>query len=92
MNLKVRIKNWGFWACIAIAIFSAIFTYYGVTASDITTWAGLGELLLKAISNPFVVFNMLMAIGNALVDPTTKGITDSQRAMSYLKPGGGDED
>ena len=92
MTLKVRVKNWSFWFCIAVAIFSAIFTYYGITAADITTWPGLGQLLLKAISNPFVVFNILMAVGNAIVDPTTKGIADSKRAMSYIKPGEGPEE
>lgn len=88
MNLKVRIKNWGFWVSIAVSIAAPILAYFGLTAADITTWAALWGVLLSAVSNPYVVGLVLVSVYNTLVDPTTEGIKDSARAMGYNVPGG----
>ena len=88
MNLKIRIKNWSFWVSIILAIFAPILAYFGITAADLTTWPALGEIIVDALSNPYVVCLIAVSIYNTLIDPTTRGIADSARAMGYKVPGG----
>ena len=63
-----------------------ILTYLGLTATDLSTWAILGEVLLKAISNPYVLSLVALNVYNTLVDPTTKGFGDSEQALTYDTP------
>ena len=86
MNLKVRFKNPVFIAQLVLAILTPILAYFGLTAQDLTTWIGLGKLLVDAISSPYVFGLILVSVWNALNDPTTKGINDSLRAKTYTKP------
>lgn len=86
MNIKVRVKNPVFWVQILLSILTPILAYAGLTAQDLTTWAKLGEVLIMALSNPYVLGLVALSVWNALNDPTTKGITDSKRAMEYEKP------
>ena len=86
MNIKVRVKNPVFWVQILLSILTPILAYAGLTAQDFTTWAKLGEVLIMALSNPYVLWLVALSVCNALNDPTTKGITDSKRAMEYEKP------
>lgn len=86
MNIKVRVKNPVFWVQILLSILTPILAYAGLTTQDLTTWAKLGEVLIMALSNPYVLGLVALSVWNALNDPTTKGITDSKRAMGYEKP------
>ena len=86
INWKVRLKNPVFWASLAAAILLPILTYMGLNWSDMTTWAGLGHVLLEAVKNPVILVSVLVSAWNAIQDPTTKGLSDSSRAMSYTKP------
>lgn len=86
MNLTVRFKNPLFWAQIALAIFTPILSYFGLTGADITSWPLLGETLMAAMLNPYVCVMIVVSVVNALNDPTTKGLSDSSRAMSYVTP------
>ena len=86
MNIKVRVKNPVFWVQILLSILTPILAYAGLTAQDLTTWSKLGEVLIMALSNPYVLGLVALSVWNALNDPTTKGITDSKRAMEYEKP------
>lgn len=86
MNLKVRFKNPVFIVQIILAILTPILAYAGLTYQDLTTWQKLGELLLDAISNPYVLGLIAVSVWNALNDPTTSGVKDSQRALSYTSP------
>lgn len=86
MNLKVRIKNPVFWIQIVVGAFATALAYAGLTAADITTWSGLLEVIKGTFSNPYCLFLVASNIWNALNDPTTSGVTDSDRAMSYEKP------
>lgn len=86
INLKVRFKNPIFYAQLVLSIFTPILTYLGLTATDLTTWAKLGEVLVQAISNPYVLSLVIVSVYNALVDPTTKGFGDSETALTYDKP------
>ena len=86
MNLKVRLKNPVFIAQLILSLLTPILTYAGLTVQDITTWGALGNLLLDAVRNPYVLALAAVSIWNALNDPTTKGIGDSKQAMTYSHP------
>ena len=86
INWKVRIKNPVFWVQVAIAVVLPILTYFGLTWEDMTSWAAIGNLLLRAVKNPVVIAAVLASVWNAVNDPTTAGLKDSQRAMAYEKP------
>ena len=86
MNLKVRFKNPVFIAQFILAILTPILAYAGLTVQDLTSWQALGEILLGAIRNPYVLGLIVVSVQNAFNDPTTAGITDSAQAMTYEKP------
>ena len=88
MNLKVRFKNPIFIAQFILAILTPILAYAGLTLQDLTTWNALGKLLIDALRNPYVLGLIAVSVWNALNDPTTAGITDSELAMTYDKPKG----
>ena len=86
INLKVRFKNPMFYFQLVLSILTPILTYLGLTATDLTTWAKLADVLLQAILNPYVLALVLVSVYNTLVDPTTKGFGDSEQALTYTKP------
>ena len=87
INLKVRFKNPVFIAQFILAIFTPILAYAGLTAQDLTTWKALFDLIVDAISNPYVLSLVAVSVWNALNDPTTEGIlNDSDTAMKYEVP------
>ena len=86
MNLKVRFKNPVFIAQLILSILTPILAYAGLTLQDITTWSALGNVLLGAVQNPYVLGLVVVSVWNALNDPTTEGLGDSARAMTYEKP------
>ena len=75
-----------FYVQLILSILTPILAYSGLTATDLTTWAKLGEVLLGAISNPYVLSLVAVSVYNALVDPTTKGFGDSAKALTYDTP------
>lgn len=86
INWIVRFKNPVFIAQIILSILTPIIAYAGITASEINTWSKLGELLLGAISNPYVLALVVVSVWHATNDPTTKGIKDSDNALTYTEP------
>ena len=90
INLKVRFRNPLFIAHIIVSIITPILAYSGLTAQDITSWNALGTLLFDAISNPYVLALVIVSVYNATIDFTTKGVSDSDRAMTYELPKGDD--
>lgn len=86
INLKVRLKNPVFLAQLVMAIIVPILAYFGLTAQDMNSWSTLGKTLFDAISNPYVVSLVIVSVWNAINDPTTSGINDSEIAMTYTKP------
>jgi phi LC3 family holin len=85
-NWRVRANNPLFWQQLIAAIFAPMLTYFGINYDQMTTWAAWGGLLQETIRNPVLVVSILISVGNLLIDPTTKGINDSTRAMGYVKP------
>ena len=86
INWKVRFKNPVFIAQLILAILTPILAYAGLTVQDMTTWQAIGNLLLGAISNPYVIGLVVISVWNAINDPTTTGITDSAKALTYDAP------
>lgn len=81
INWKVRIKNKQFWLAVipAVALVAqAVAAVFGCTI-DLTTMVG------KLLAVVDAVFALLVILG-VVVDPTTAGVGDSQRAMSYEEP------
>lgn len=81
VNWKVRIKNKNFWLAVipAVALVAqAVAAVFGYTI-DLTTFVGK----LQAVVN--AVFALLVILG-VVNDPTTAGLSDSKRAMSYDEP------
>lgn len=86
LNLKVRFKNPVFIAQLILSVLTPIYVYYGLTAQDITSWGKLFDLIIDAISNPYVVSLIAVSLWNAINDPTTRGMADSERAKTYNTP------
>ena len=86
MNWKVRFKNPLFIAQMILAVLTPILAYAGLTVKDLTTWQALGDLLIGALSNPYVLGLVVVSLFNAVTDPTTSGVKDSEQALTYTKP------
>ena len=86
INWKVRFKNPVFIVQLLLSILTPILAYAGLTVQDMTTWQAIGNLLLGAISNPYVIGLVVISVWNAINDPTTTGITDSAKALTYDAP------
>lgn len=81
INWGVRIKNKAFWLAIipALALVAqSVAAVFGYTI-DLGTLVGK----LQAVVN--AVFAVLVILG-IVVDPTTDGVLDSNRAMGYEHP------
>lgn len=86
INFKVRLRNPVFIAQLVLAVLTPILAYAGLTVQDLTTWKALGDLLLGAVKNPYVLSLVVVSVFNAVTDPTTAGVTDSERALTYDFP------
>ena len=84
INWKVRIKNPVFWLTAVPAVLTMVYTILGLFGIVPTLSE---DTLINALT---AIISVLSALG-VLVDPTTKGVQDSERAMNYDGPGGGTE-
>ena len=81
VNWLVRIKNKAFWIAVIPAlalVVQAVAAVFGYTL-DFSTLVG------KILAVVDAVFALLVILG-VVVDPTTNGIGDSNRAMGYTEP------
>lgn len=81
INWKVRIRNKNFWLSIipaVILLIQAVGQVFGYTLD----FGVMSERLLAVVNAVFVV----LAILGVVTDPTTAGVGDSERAMSYERP------
>lgn len=81
INWKVRLVNKDFW----VTMIPAILVLVQHVAAVFGFTLDLGELGNKLLEIVNTVFVMISAMG-IVVDPTTKGVSDSERAMTYEKP------
>ena len=81
INWKARFKNKNFWVSFIPAVLllvQAVLALFGVSI-DLGEFGGK---LLVVVDALFVVLSLL----GVVVDPTTKGIGDSDRALEYDEP------
>ncbi len=86
INWTVRFKNPIFVAQFVLSILTPILTYMGLTVQDITSWNILGNAMLSALGNPYVLGLILISVWNCVNDPTTCGLSDSEKALTYEEP------
>lgn len=82
MNWKIRIKNPWFW----IGLLSVILTAVGVDPQSLTSWQAVWNGIISTLNNPVQLGAVVVAVLGVFIDPTTSGLTDSDRAMEYDKP------
>ena len=86
INWTVRFKNPVFWAQILMAVALPILAYMQLTPQDLTSWAVVGELAKAAVLNPYVLALVAVSVWQTVNDPTTAGLSDSNRALQYAEP------
>ena len=82
INFLVRVKNPWFWVGIVGTILAAM----GVSPEMFTSWGAVWEAVVNLFSNPFMLVSVVLAVLGVFVDPTTAGVCDSKRALSYTAP------
>lgn len=90
INWKVRFSknNLQFIIRFIGALVVPILASMNLDFSDFTSWQALGSALVDFFSNPFLIGLMVVNAVNLIPDPTTKGISDSERVLKYSEPGG----
>lgn len=86
INWKVRFKNPHFWVQVVLAVVTPVLAYFGLTGADMTTWECVWNTFVSAIMNPYVCVLVLASVWNAIQDPTTKGICDSEETLLAKTP------
>lgn len=81
INWRVRIANKNFW----LALIPAVLLLIQVVLSVFGVEMDFGDLGNKLIAVVNAVFAVLAILG-IVNDPTTEGMKDSQRAMTYTEP------
>lgn len=82
INILVRLKNPWFW----IGIIGVFMTALDITPETVATWPDLFNSFVIAVQNPYTVASALIAVLGVIIDPTTAGVGDSTRALSYKNP------
>lgn len=81
INWIVRIKNKAFWLAIIPAVLLLIQAVADVAGFQLD-FGDISEKLIAVVNAVFVVLSIL----GIVTDPTTDGIGDSTRAMTYTTP------
>ena len=82
INLTVRVKNPWFW----ISLVGVILTAMGVSPEMLTSWEAVVNAFIELVRNPYMLGSVVVAVLGVFIDPTTKGVKDSEQAMSYTEP------
>lgn len=81
INWIVRLKNKSFWLSFIPAVLlliQAVAAVFGFTLD----FGPLGDQLLEVVNVVFIILSLL----GVVTDPTTKGVSDSQQALTYTEP------
>ena len=81
INWKVRIKNKMFWLAFIPALLLLIKAVAAVAGLQLET----GTIQQQLLDIVEALFSVLTILG-VVVDPTTKGVSDSDRAQGYDEP------
>ena len=82
INWKVRVKNPYCWIGLVAVLLAAV----GISPESLTSWSLLCEQIKEVASNPFAIGCLVIAALGYVNDPTTKGLSDSENAMTYERP------
>ena len=82
LTLGVRAKNPWFWVGLAGVVLTAM----GVSPEMLTSWQAVADAARSLVTNPFLLGSVAVAVLGVLVDPTTSGVSDSKRALTYTTP------
>lgn len=82
LNLTVRAKNPWFW----VGLTGVVLTAMGVSPEMLTSWGAVADAFRALVTNPFLLGSVAVAVLGVLVDPTTAGVADSERALAYTEP------
>ena len=82
MKIPVRLKNVWFW----VGVVGVLLTALGIDPKMLTSWAALKEAVMDVLGNPYLLGSAAIALLGQFVDPTTKGIGDSDQALTYTEP------
>ena len=82
INLSVRARNPWFWVGLAGVVLTAM----GVSPEMLTSWGAVADAFRDLVTNPFLLGSVAIAVLGVLVDPTTAGVSDSERALAYTRP------
>ena len=82
VNLPVRLRNPWFWVGLAGVVCTAM----GADPKTLTSWTALWNALAALAASPYLLASVAVAVLGVLVDPTTRGLGDSARALTYTKP------
>lgn len=89
INWSVRKKHFLFWIGLIGVIGNTALQYFGMAASDLTSWSGFLDVVVDTIKNPYLSFSIIAAVMSAIgvaADPTTAGLGDSKQALTYPEP------
>ena len=81
INWRVRFKNKNFW----LSFIPSVLLLVQVTANVFGfnfDFGDLGNKLIAVVNAVFVVLSLL----GVVTDPTTAGVSDSERALTYTQP------
>ena len=81
INWKIRLRNKAFWLAFipaALLLVQTVAALFGFALN----LGDIGDKLLAVVN---AVFALLSILG-VVVDPTTQGVGDSQRALGYVEP------
>jgi len=81
INWQVRFKNKNFWLSFIPAVLLLIQVIASVFGFNFD-FGDLGNKLIAVINAVFVVLSLL----GVVTDPTTAGVSDSERALTYTRP------
>lgn len=82
INWTARMKNPFFW----VSLLGVILTAMGASAETFTSWGSVWEAVVELVKNPYMLASVALAVLGVFIDPTTKGICDSEQALGNKKP------
>lgn len=66
INILVRLKNPIFWVQVVGSFLLCVLAYNNMQPQDLSTWVGLGNLLLGVIKNPFLLVTCLWNVWSTI--------------------------
>lgn len=79
INWKLRLKN----KTVLLALITCIITFIYQVLGILGVTSSISQDVIMQYAT--LLLNILVALG-VIVDPTTKGIGDSERALGYTEP------